>query len=403
MGLFDIFKTPVHEKYSGLIQALKEHYRSLCTTRVETSVFSMGAKHCNNLDNLCITIFRGSAYNEHPSEYKNLYYEDYVFVKTTYSINGEAITIRNAFPKDGNQFMMFMSVLGAEMAKTSYEINLQQQKEEEKKKAEEGKLQELLLQKMKEKGISIDEDKLKEEYNKLNNNSNKDYEIDTLTTIQKIGLLGTTVSLCTYTELSCTNGILETIFKFSNLLGLTKNCCNDVINRQSEEDKGRYIQEVRTIKKDGPFIQFIFVCQDIIDLLDYSTYIKEKFNKILESIGFSSEDIDAISHGRYNYRFSGNNEEKDSSSSNVKTDKITVVQTWSLIEFAKMFDSVRVGTCTNNTTGKKYPACAFTSDEKRVFALFSSKLGGLTAKEIAERKHQLKISKLSNETYVLHE
>lgn len=57
MGLFNIFKKPIYEKYGGLIYALKEHYQSLRITKTEASVFSMTANNCGNIDNLNITIY----------------------------------------------------------------------------------------------------------------------------------------------------------------------------------------------------------------------------------------------------------------------------------------------------------------------------------------------------------
>jgi len=120
MGLFDIFKTPVHEKYKELIHALREHYQSLCITKVESSIFSMCTNHYNNIDNLIITIFKGKAYDGQPVEYSNLFYDNYIFVKMTYIVNKESVTIHNAFPKSGNQYLMFLSIIGAEMAKTNH-------------------------------------------------------------------------------------------------------------------------------------------------------------------------------------------------------------------------------------------------------------------------------------------
>lgn len=230
MGLFDIFKKPIYEKYGELIRALKGHYQSLQITKTEASVFSMGANHCRNIDSLNITIYRGNAFNEHPAEYKNLYYDDYVFVKTTYFINGEAISIRNAFPKNGNQFMMFASIIGAEVMKTNYTIELQHKKEEELKKAAE------------------------------------------------------------------------------------------------EEEKRK---------------------------------------------------------------------------------KTIIVQTWSLLDFAKEYGpKVHIANCINNKTGDKFKCVVFGEEDNRTFVAFSSKLGELTAKEMKERKHQLKVKKWSKgneEGFTLYE
>lgn len=238
MGLFNIFKKPIYEKYGGLIYALKEHYQSLRITKTEASVFSMTANNCGNIDNLNITIYRGNAFDEHPTEYKNLYYDDYVFVKTTYSINGEAITIRNAFPKDGNQFMMFTSIIGAEIMKTDYVVELQHKKEEELKKA-------------------------------------------------------------------------------------------------TEENEKR-----------------------------------KKAN---------------------------NNEDS----------KTIIIQTWSLLDFAKEYGpKVQIADFINNKTGDKFKCVVFGEKDNRTLVAFSSKLGELTAKEMIERKHQLKVKKWSKgneEGFTLYE
>ncbi len=67
---------------------------------------------------------------------------------------------------------------------------------------------------------------------------------------------------------------------------------------------------------------------------------------------------------------------------------------WSLVEFAKEFGQrgVRVGTCTNGTTGEHYSAVAFTGmDNTRVFVSFSRKLGPLSAQELMEQKNDLQV------------
>lgn len=69
-------------------------------------------------------------------------------------------------------------------------------------------------------------------------------------------------------------------------------------------------------------------------------------------------------------------------------------KSWSLVAFAKDFGSkgVRVGTCTNGSTGEQFSAVAFTaSDDTRTFVSFSPRLGELTAREIAEQKKDLQV------------
>ena len=72
----------------------------------------------------------------------------------------------------------------------------------------------------------------------------------------------------------------------------------------------------------------------------------------------------------------------------------SIKNSWSLVAFAKEFGSkgVRVGMCTNGSTGEQYPAVAFTAkDNNRVFVSFSPKLGALTAKELVEQKDDLQV------------
>ena len=72
----------------------------------------------------------------------------------------------------------------------------------------------------------------------------------------------------------------------------------------------------------------------------------------------------------------------------------SIKNSWSLVAFAHDFGSkgVRVGVCTNGSTGEQYPAVAFTDmDNTRTFVSFSPKLGALTAKELAAQKGDLQV------------
>ena len=69
-----------------------------------------------------------------------------------------------------------------------------------------------------------------------------------------------------------------------------------------------------------------------------------------------------------------------------------IKNSWSLVSFAKAHGKMRVGTCTNQTTGEQFQACAFTApDNTRVFVSFSRNLGAMTAQEIAEQKDSLQV------------
>lgn len=404
MEFFDIFKKPIYEKYGGLIHALKEHYQSLQITKIEVSVFSMNTNHCNNIDNLNITIYRGNAFDEHPAEYKNLHYDDYIFVKTTYSINGEAIAIRNAFPKDGNQFMMFTSIIGAEIMKTNYAIELQHKKEEGLKNAageNEKRMQEIFFQKMREKGLNVDEEKIKVEYEKLCNevyDGSKDYEIDSLTIEQKYALLGLAVSFYfTFPIMQYKDEAYSTLSSFTSILKLDKIFLIDFVEHKSSLAINKFVETVKSIHKDGPLINFVFTCKDLMSYMGNEYYTAITYTQMLHDIEFSQEDIEATLNNKYNFRFSNYKEES----------KTIIIQTWSLLNFAKEYGpKVQIADCINNKTGDKFKCVVFGEKDNRTLVAFSSKLGELTAKEMIERKYQLKVKKWSKgneEGFTLYE
>lgn len=403
MGLFDIFKKPIYEKYGELIHALKEHYQSLQVTKTEASVFSMSANHCNNIDNLNITIYRGNAFNEHPAEYKNLYYDNYVFVKTTYSINGEAISIRNAFPKNGNQFMMFASIIGEEVMKTTYEIELQRKKEEELKKAaeeEEKRMQEIFFQKMREKGLTVDEEKIKEEYKKLSDevyDGSKDNEISLLTIDQKYAFLILAVSLCfsdPNTSYILTRNQRNILENFTSLLKLDRLFLSNILEQKHYLNVNKSIEGVKTVHMDGPFIHFICTCLDIIEEANEDYYTTLVCTQMLKDIGLSQEDINAALKGTYNFRFENYKEDYDEKKKENKESHAKIIKTFSLLDFAKEYGP-RMQVCEfiNNNTKEVFKACKFTKpDSTSTLVSFGRKLGELTPAEIAARKHQLRVS-----------
>lgn len=431
MGLFDLFKPKTVEgRYKTLLKLFRHVHKTFTITKNEKCIieFTYGIDNENkqywsieqpfDRESVCIN---GISFYD-PSKK--------VTISMHTTVEGYPVKTSKTFDQSTNQIVMFNTIMQSsieEIAKAAdslYGDEIKKRNSRRKNKSlnsnfntslhqfplssEEERMLRILTQKMKEKGLSVNEDKFREEYNKLNNevyDGSKDYEINTLTITQKVGLLGAVVSLCTYTELTCKDGILRTIFDLSDLLNLSRDCCNDVINRQSTHDIERYIHEVKTIEKDGPFIQFIYTCTDIIDLLDSTTYIKSKFNTLLKDIGFSSDDIEAISHGRYNYRFNNDNidEIKDSNSSKSEDSKAKVIQTWSLIDFARNHGKMQIGTFHQEEFNIIYKACIFTLNSERTYVYFSSELGELTPQEIVNRKNQLKVAKLSNGTYELYE
>lgn len=499
MGLFDIFKKPIYEKYGELIHALKEHYQSLQITKAEASVFSMSANHCNNIDNLNITIYRGNAFNEHPAEYKNLYYDNYVFVKITYSINGEAISIRNAFPKNGNQFMMFASIIGAEIIKTNHEIELQHQKEVEKKKAEEEKIrkEQEKLEKLKairqeiesscQENLSEDQkvaliaylcnftgntcrNKLK--YCMLFNAGISKFDllipVEYLNSLYEAKLHIDLISIrnrnavYTFIRYCCTNiqkralftevlkewgfqnfeieefikfpptlpeiKVLEDIFNptdissrqkkaLSNIIGLLTlqiptssvrigvvsiiDSYRKILGIPSESaDWGKqdllkskreeYIQSINTIWEVSYIEVFIFIGINIIKLADYNDLVIQYFKEIIEKLSFTQNTIQEIINRKFSYEWEKYKE--DLKIIGIQT--ASIVQTWSLLDFAKEYGP-RMQVCDfiSNNTKEEFKACKFIKpDGISTLVSFGKKLGELTPAEITARKHQLRVS-----------
>lgn len=80
-----------------------------------------------------------------------------------------------------------------------------------------------------------------------------------------------------------------------------------------------------------------------------------------------------------------------------------IVNSWSLIAFAKSHGKMQVGEFTNSQTNEEFKSCIFTdpSDNTRVFVAFSSNLGELTPKQIVEMKDQLQVVELESGNYSL--
>nr|DAT97110.1 MAG TPA: hypothetical protein [Crassvirales sp.] len=79
-----------------------------------------------------------------------------------------------------------------------------------------------------------------------------------------------------------------------------------------------------------------------------------------------------------------------------------VEEVWSLTEFAKKFDRMKVGDCTNHDTGKVFKSCIFFKDNTLTFVYFYKTLGVLTKEEISKREGELKVGRTSNNKYYLY-
>lgn len=258
---------------------------------------------------------------------------------------------------------------------------------------------ELLNKKLSDLGINTDEHKVQKVYNPLCV-GNRDNEITTLSVEQKCALLNAATSL--YTTDNMPNNRQEAkqvLVDFMHLLELKDDNLTYCINHQSWLDRKKYIDVMKTIQKDGPFIQFICTCKVLISLGGSNMFINYTFTRILKDVGFSQEDVYAIVKGEYNYRFGSVVQEEP-----VEETNSSILQSWSLLEFAKNYVKMQVGTFVNTNTGKEFKSCMFIKkDGSYDYVGFHSQLGVLTPAEISERKEKLKVGLTESGKYVLYD
>lgn len=258
---------------------------------------------------------------------------------------------------------------------------------------------ELLNRKLRELGINVDDSKVQEIYNTLYDGS-KDWEINTLSVEQKCALLNAAASL--YTTDNMPNNRQEAkqvLVDFMHLLGLKEEQLTYYMHHQSWLDRKKYIDVIKTIQKDGPFIQFIYTCKVLISLGESNMFINYTFTRILKDVGFSQEDIYAIVKGKYNYRFDKVAEEEYAEETNT-----SILQSWSLLEFAKNYVKMQVGDFVNRNTGEKFKSCMFLKEDGSYdYVKFHSQLGELSPAEISKRKKELKVGLTQSGKYVLYD
>ena len=78
-----------------------------------------------------------------------------------------------------------------------------------------------------------------------------------------------------------------------------------------------------------------------------------------------------------------------------------IINSWSLIAFARAHGKMQVGNFTNKETGEMFKSCIFSNGESRTFVAFSSKMGDLTPREIAAQKDELQVVQLESGNYSL--
>lgn len=257
---------------------------------------------------------------------------------------------------------------------------------------------ELLNKKLKELG-AIDENKAQRVCNSLYD-ENKDKKIITLSIEQRCALLNAATSL--YTTDNMPNNRQEAkqvLVEFMHLLGLKDEHLTYCIHHQSWLDRKKYIDSMKTIQKDDPFIQFIYTCKELIDLGGDNMFINYTFTRILKDVGFSQKDVYDIIKGKYNYKFDSTVLEKPTE----ETDS-SILQSWSLLEFAKNYVKMKVGTFVNSNTGEEFKSCMFLKNDGTYdYVRFHSQLGELTPTEISKRKKELKVGLTESGKYVLYD
>ena len=82
---------------------------------------------------------------------------------------------------------------------------------------------------------------------------------------------------------------------------------------------------------------------------------------------------------------------------------VGIKNSWSLLAFAKSHGKMQVGEFANKETGETFKSCIFTNpdDNSRCFVAFSSKMGELTPREIAEQKDSLQVVELESGNFSL--
>lgn len=80
-----------------------------------------------------------------------------------------------------------------------------------------------------------------------------------------------------------------------------------------------------------------------------------------------------------------------------------IVNSWSLIAFAKSHGKMQVAPFVNKETGEPFHSCVFIHpiDNTKILVAFSSNLGELTPRQIAAQKDDLQVVELESGNYKL--
>lgn len=81
---------------------------------------------------------------------------------------------------------------------------------------------------------------------------------------------------------------------------------------------------------------------------------------------------------------------------------VGIKNSWSLLSFARAHGKMKVAPFVNKETGEAFKSCAFVDSNNAVtLVAFSSNLGELTPKEIANMKNNLQVVELESGTFKL--
>ena len=80
------------------------------------------------------------------------------------------------------------------------------------------------------------------------------------------------------------------------------------------------------------------------------------------------------------------------------------VHTWSLMEFAKKYGKMQIRKAPEVNNRESYQICRFVKDGGNyTYASVSSRMQGITSKEISESKDRIRVGQLHNGKYVLYD
>lgn len=83
---------------------------------------------------------------------------------------------------------------------------------------------------------------------------------------------------------------------------------------------------------------------------------------------------------------------------------VGIKNSWSLLAFARSHGRMQVGDFVNGKTGESFKSCIFTdpaNQANKTFVAFSSKMGPLSPKEIAQQADHLQVVELTTGNFSL--